>query len=136
MCVSLLCSLPDSWDGLVIAIRSNNTTLKIDDVVASILLEEMRRKNKEGSTHNALIVRGRPIDKGKGKSSSRRKKSRGKSKSRSKSPDKSRRRCWGCSELALVQKRGFFHGGFPRFLLFGYKILCNMKAPLLYPRLV
>ena len=35
----------------------------------------------------------------------------------------------------LVQKRGFFHGGFPRFLLFGYKIRCNRKEPSLYPRL-
>jgi hypothetical protein len=33
-----LCSLPDSWDSLVIAIGSNATTLKFDDVVASLLL--------------------------------------------------------------------------------------------------
>ena len=41
-CISLLCSFPDSWDNLVVAICSNNTTLKIDDVVAALLSEEMR----------------------------------------------------------------------------------------------
>jgi len=61
-----------------VAIESNNTTLNIDDVAASPLSEEMHQKIVEGSTHNALMVRGRPIDKGKWKSSYRRKKSRGK----------------------------------------------------------
>ena len=32
-CISLLCSLPDSWDNLVIAIGSNTTTLNFDDIV-------------------------------------------------------------------------------------------------------
>jgi hypothetical protein len=32
-CISLLCSLPDSWDSLVVAIGSNATTLKFDDVL-------------------------------------------------------------------------------------------------------
>ena len=35
-CISLLCSLLDSWDNLVVAIRRNNTTLKLDDVVSSL----------------------------------------------------------------------------------------------------
>ena len=38
-------------------IRSNNTTLKLYDVVATLLLEEMRQKNMEGSTPEALSVR-------------------------------------------------------------------------------
>ena len=40
--ISLLCSLSDSWDNLVKAIGSNNITLKIDDVVTTLLAEEMR----------------------------------------------------------------------------------------------
>ena len=41
-CISILRSLLDSWDSPLVAIGSNNTTLKIDDVVASLLSEEMR----------------------------------------------------------------------------------------------
>jgi hypothetical protein len=69
-CISLLCSLLDSWDGLVMTIGSNTTTLTLEDMVASMLFEEMRQKNMEGSTKDALLVRGRLIDRGKGKFSS------------------------------------------------------------------
>ena len=41
-CISLLCSLPESWDSLVVAIGSNTTSLKFDEVVASLMSEEMR----------------------------------------------------------------------------------------------
>jgi hypothetical protein len=34
-CISLLCSLPNSWDSLVVAIGSNTIALKFDDVVSS-----------------------------------------------------------------------------------------------------
>jgi hypothetical protein len=46
-CISLLCSLPDSWDGLVVAIGSHTTTLSFNDVVSSLLLEDMRQKKME-----------------------------------------------------------------------------------------
>jgi hypothetical protein len=46
-CISLLCSLSDSWDSLVVAIGSNTTSLKFEEVVSSLLSEEMRRKNME-----------------------------------------------------------------------------------------
>jgi len=46
-CISLLCSLTDSWDSLVITIGSNATTLQFDEIVSSLLREEMRRKNME-----------------------------------------------------------------------------------------
>jgi hypothetical protein len=36
-CISLLCSLPDSWDSLVVAISSNTTSLKFEEVVSSLL---------------------------------------------------------------------------------------------------
>eukprot|EP00253_Pinus_taeda_P023097 PITA_23097 len=41
-CISLLCSLPDSWDSLVIAISSNATALQFDEIVSALLTEEMR----------------------------------------------------------------------------------------------
>ena len=47
-CISLFCSLPDSWDSLVIAIGSNKTTLNFDDIVSALLSEEMRWRNMEG----------------------------------------------------------------------------------------
>ena len=41
-CISLLFSLPDLWDSLVIAIGSNVTSLQFDGIVSSLLMEEMR----------------------------------------------------------------------------------------------
>eukprot|EP00253_Pinus_taeda_P006089 PITA_06089 len=57
-CISLLCSLPDSWDSMVIAIGSNATVLQFDEIVSSLLTEEMRRKNMEIQNGNALSVQG------------------------------------------------------------------------------
>jgi hypothetical protein len=57
-CINLLCSLLDSWDSLVVAIGSNTTTLKFDEVVSSLLSEEMRQKNMEGQSTDALFARG------------------------------------------------------------------------------
>jgi hypothetical protein len=41
-CISLLCSLPDLWESLVVSIGSNTTYFKFEEVVSSLLLEEMR----------------------------------------------------------------------------------------------
>jgi hypothetical protein len=41
-CISLMFFLPDSWDSLVVAIGSNTTALKFDEVVSSLLTKEMR----------------------------------------------------------------------------------------------
>lgn len=47
-CISLLCSILDLWDILVIKIGSNTTTLKFDELVSSLISEEMRQKNYGG----------------------------------------------------------------------------------------
>ena len=57
-CISLMCSLPDSWDSLVIAIGSNATALKFDEIVSSLLMGEMTWKNMESQNGDALFVRG------------------------------------------------------------------------------
>eukprot|EP00253_Pinus_taeda_P025583 PITA_25583 len=92
-CIYLLCSLPDSWDSLVIAIGSNATALHFDEIVSSLLTEEMRRKNMEGQNGDALSIRGWTQNGNKNKSSS----GRSKSKWRSKSPGKPIKVvCWKC----------------------------------------
>ena len=80
-CISLLCPFLDSWDRLVMVIGSNTTTLVLEYVVSSLLSEEMRRKNMEGSTKDALVVRGQSVERDKGKFSGRKYNSKGRSKS-------------------------------------------------------
>jgi hypothetical protein len=42
-CITLLCSFPESWDNMVVSIGSTTqSTLKYEDVVGSLLSEEMR----------------------------------------------------------------------------------------------
>eukprot|EP00253_Pinus_taeda_P011461 PITA_11461 len=53
-CIILLCSLPDSWDSLVIAIGSNAIALQLDEIVSSLLTEKMRQKNMESQNGDAL----------------------------------------------------------------------------------
>ena len=55
-CISLLCSLPDSWDSLGISIGSNATALQFDEIVSSLLMEEMRWKNMESQNGDAFSV--------------------------------------------------------------------------------
>jgi hypothetical protein len=88
-CITLLCSFPKSWDNLVVPIGSTTQSiLKYEDVVSSLLSEEMRWKSMDGHSTNDLFVRGLTQDKNPGKSSGGRSKSTG----RYKSPGKSLRK--------------------------------------------
>jgi hypothetical protein len=100
-CISLLCSLSDSWDSLVVAIGSNTTSLKFEEVVSSLLSEEMRRKNMEGHSTDALFARGRSQERNRSNFSSGRFKSKG----RSKSPGKFVRVCWRCEKEGHYKKQ-------------------------------
>jgi hypothetical protein len=99
-CISLLCSLLDSWDSLVVAIGSNTIALKFDEVVSSLLLEEMRWKNMEGQSTDTLFERGCSQKRNRSNFSSGRSKSKG----RPKSPKKFVKVCWICGKEEHYKK--------------------------------
>jgi hypothetical protein len=60
-CITLLCSLPDSWDNLVVEIGSTTqSVLKYEVVVSSLLWKEMRWKIMDSHSICALFIRGCP----------------------------------------------------------------------------
>jgi hypothetical protein len=99
-CISLLFSLSNSWDSLVLAIGSNKTIFSFNDVVSSLLSKETRRKNMEGQSTYALFARGHSQDINRSKSSSGISKSKG----RSKSPGKFVNVCWRCGKEGHFKK--------------------------------
>ena len=95
--ITLLCSLPESWDHFVTSISlSSSETIEFDDVVASLLSEETRRKShSETSTSEAMMVRGRSKERRPRKPSDSRSKSKGK---------KSKLKCWFCGKSGHLKK--------------------------------
>ena len=93
----ILCSLPESWNGLVMVVSNSVPgfgTLKYDDVIGVILSEETRRKSSGGSTSGSSLnaqSRGRTTERG--SNSRNRGKSRGKSKGR-RSQSRGPNDCW------------------------------------------
>ena len=81
-CMLLLCSLPNSWDHLVMAIRSTTTQLKMDVVVVALLLEEMRKRSSEVA-REVLVVRNQSRDNNK---------------------KNFKEKCWNCGHTDYIQK--------------------------------
>jgi hypothetical protein len=100
-CISLLCSLPESWDSLVMAIGSNTNSLKFDEVVSSFLSEEMIWKNMEEQSTYALFAKGRSQERNRSKFSTGRSKSKG----GSKSPGNFVKVCWRCRKEGHYKKQ-------------------------------
>jgi hypothetical protein len=84
-----------------VELGSNTTALNFDEVVSSLLLEEMRRKNMEGQSTYALFARGRSQERNRSKSSSGISKSKG----RSKFPGKFVKVCWRCGKEGNYKKQ-------------------------------
>jgi hypothetical protein len=84
-----------------VAIGSNTTALKFDEVVSSLLSENMRRKNMEGQRKDTLFARGRSHERNRSKFSSGISKSKG----RYKSSGKFVKVCWRCGKEGNYKKQ-------------------------------
>ena len=96
--ITLLCSLPESWDHFVTSISfSTSEILEFDDVVGALLAEETRkRSNADTSTSEVMMARGRSRERHSGgKHSDSRSKSKGK---------KPKVKCWHCGKAVHLKK--------------------------------
>ena len=60
-CITLLCSLSNSCDNLIVEIGSSSQeTLKFDEIVSSLLSEDMRLKTMDNHSMDSLSMRGLP----------------------------------------------------------------------------
>jgi len=64
--ISLLCSLPESWDHIVTSISFSSTeSIEFDVIVGALQSDETRKKsNLEISTSEAMVVKRRPKERG------------------------------------------------------------------------
>lgn len=62
-CIMLLCSLLESLDNFILSITANMEDRKMDALVATLLSQEMRKKEMD-STGDSLNIRGRPKERG------------------------------------------------------------------------
>lgn len=95
--ITLLCSLPESWDHFVTSISlSISEILEFDDVIGALLSKETRkRSNSETSTSEAMMARGRSRERCSNKHNDLRSKSKGK---------KSKVKCWFCGKSGHLKK--------------------------------
>jgi hypothetical protein len=95
--ITLLCSLPASWDHFVTSISFSTTeSIEFDVIVGALLSEETRKKtNSETSTSEAMMVRGRPKERGQSQRDFSRSKSKGK---------KRKLKCWFCGKSGHLKK--------------------------------
>ncbi|KAL3621326.1 hypothetical protein CASFOL_036238 [Castilleja foliolosa] len=96
--ITLLCSLPDSWDNLIVVIGGGDKELSYETVCAALLSEETRRRGSGNSNKEALAARGRSTEKSENWKGSR-------SKSRGRSKSKERKvKCWKCEEYGHMKR--------------------------------
>eukprot|EP00253_Pinus_taeda_P003620 PITA_03620 len=95
--ITLLCSLPKSWDHFVTSISlSTVDSLKFESDVGALLSEEVRRKpSTETTAPEATIARGRLRERGEKTRGSTRSKSKGK---------KCKEKCWHCNKIGHLKK--------------------------------
>ena len=103
----ILCSLLESWNGLVMAVSNfvpGSSTLKYDDVIGVILSEETCRKSSGGSTSkSALNAQSRGRTTKRGSNSKKYGKSKEKSKGR-RSQSRGPNDCWYYGKLRHKKK--------------------------------
>ena len=95
--ITLLCSLPKSWNHLVTSISFSTTdSLEFDFIVGAFLSKEVQRKsNIETFASKEMVASGHSIEKGEGLRDKFKSKSRG---------IKSKGKCWYCNKAGHLKK--------------------------------